>query len=114
VASFSARRPKGVPLVSLLVALIGVSIVFLTILLEGLAKAPALTYADARSATGLQAGPSVTAYPWSEAADPAARDPWGFPQRQCTSYVAWYLNSHGIPFATFTRGPRESAISLPQ
>jgi surface antigen len=68
-------------------------------------QSPSAMYLDARSASGLQGGPPLTAYPWADAPESAPGDPWGFPKRQCTSYAAWYLNSHGIPFATRTRGP---------
>jgi surface antigen len=62
-----------------------------------------LPFADARDRT-LRRGPSAGAYPW--AGEPGlAFDPWGFVARQCTSYVAWYLNAHGVPFGLRTRGP---------
>lgn len=61
-------------------------------------------FADARGVVALRAGPLLTAYPWPDEPDPTARDPWGYPKRQCTSYVAWFLNSHGVPFAWRTRG----------
>lgn len=66
---------------------------------------PTAPYADARGAAGLRPGPPVTAYPWAHQQDPFVEDPWGFAERQCTSYVAWYLNSHDVPFARRTRGP---------
>jgi surface antigen len=49
-------------------------------------------------------GPAKTAYPWAGAGAPLL-DPWGFVSRQCTSYAAWYLNAHGVPFGLLTRGP---------
>lgn len=57
-------------------------------------------------------GPPVSAYPWSAERDPAAEDPWGFVKRQCTSYAAWFLNSHGVPFARLTRGPAGVGLFL--
>jgi surface antigen len=50
------------------------------------------------------AGPSLGAYPWTGDRRPAL-DPWGFVARQCTSYAAWFLNAHGVPFGVLTRGP---------
>jgi surface antigen len=67
--------------------------------------------ADARG-HWLGPGPAVSAYPWSREPDPAAEDAWGFLKRQCTSYAAWFLNSHGVPFARPTRGPRGEAVFL--
>ncbi len=49
--------------------------------------------------------PAITAYPW--AADQTnGNDPYGMTKRQCVSYAAWYLNSHGTPFGYKTRGPK--------
>jgi surface antigen len=48
--------------------------------------------------------PSVYAYPWAGDQSNGA-DSYGMMMRQCTSYVAWYVNSHGTPFAHFTNGP---------
>jgi surface antigen len=49
--------------------------------------------------------PALTAYPW--AGDQTQdSDPYGMTKRQCVSYAAWYLNSHGTPFGHFTQGPR--------
>jgi surface antigen len=62
-----------------------------------------LPFADARDRS-LRRGPSATAYPW-DGQRGLAFDPWGFVARQCTSYVAWYLNAHGVPFGLRTRGP---------
>ncbi|HKP89224.1 MAG TPA: CHAP domain-containing protein [Thermoleophilaceae bacterium] len=33
-------------------------------------------------------------------------DPWGFYNRECTSFVAWKLNSYGFPFSNGMRGGR--------
>jgi surface antigen len=63
-------------------------------------------YADASLGSGLGPGPAPDGYPWADERDPQARDPWGFTKRQCTSYAAWYLNSHGVGVAARTRGPR--------
>jgi surface antigen len=49
--------------------------------------------------------PAITAYPWS-AALPGVNDPYGLTERQCVSYVAWYLNSHGTPFGDHTQGTK--------
>ena len=49
--------------------------------------------------------PAVTAYPWSGDRT-GGPDPYGLTMRQCVSYVAWYLNSHGTPFGYSTKGPR--------
>ena len=62
------------------------------------------TTVDARGHT-LGPGPATSAYPWATEPDPTAPDRWGFTMRQCTSYVAWYLNSHGVPVARRTWGP---------
>ena len=59
--------------------------------------------ADARGHR-LGPGPSAGAYPLAGEGG-LALDPWGFVARQCTSYVAWYLNAHGVPFGLLTRGP---------
>jgi surface antigen len=67
--------------------------------------------ADARG-HWLGPGPPETAYAWSTEADPAAGDPWGFVKRQCTSYAAWFLNTHGVPFAEKTRGPSGQGLFL--
>lgn len=49
--------------------------------------------------------PALTAYPW--ASDTTfGNDPYGLTMRQCVSYVAWYLNSHGTPFGYHTQGPK--------
>lgn len=68
-----------------------------------------LPRADARGHQ-LGAGPAAVDYPWPAQPDPGARDPWGFPERQCTSYAAWYLNTHGVPFNTRTDGPRGAGV----
>lgn len=70
-----------------------------------------LPSADARR-HGLGPGPALGAYPWARQWDPVALDRWGFVQRQCTSFVAWYLNSHGVPFAFRTRGPTGVGLFL--
>jgi surface antigen len=49
--------------------------------------------------------PAITAYPWWNDQTGAA-DPYGMTKRQCVSFVAWYLNAHGTPFAHFTKGPK--------
>src|SRR5665213_2730760 len=48
--------------------------------------------------------PAITAYPWW-ADEPGGNDPYGLTKRQCVSYAAWYLNSHGTPFGYHTQGP---------
>jgi surface antigen len=67
-----------------------------------------LPVADARSHR-LGLGPAPSAYPLAREGVPAL-DPWGFVARQCTSYAAWYLNAHGVPFGVFTRGPGGAAL----
>ena len=62
-----------------------------------------LPVADARGHQ-LGAGPALDAYPLAGERS-LALDPWGFVVRQCTSYAAWYLNAHGVPFGLLTRGP---------
>ena len=49
--------------------------------------------------------PALTAYPWASDAT-FGNDPYGLTMRQCVSYVAWYLNSHGTPFGYHTQGPK--------
>jgi surface antigen len=67
-----------------------------------------LPVADAR---GRQLGPapSTGGYPMAGGRG-LALDPWGFVARQCTSYAAWYLNAHGVPFGLLTRGPGGEAL----
>lgn len=67
--------------------------------------------ADARSQR-LGSGPSLDGYPWADQWNPVALDPWGFVQRQCTSFAAWYLNSHGVSFANRTRGAGGEGVFL--
>ena len=78
-------------------------VVVLAVLVLGWISQPA--YGDARDEL-LSTGPPTGPYPWAAQQDPAAIDPWGFVERQCTSYAAWYLHTHGVPLATRTRGPR--------
>jgi surface antigen len=59
--------------------------------------------ADARGRS-LAPAPTADGYPLA-AGRGLALDPWGFVARQCTSYAAWYLNAHGVPFGLLTRGP---------
>jgi surface antigen len=59
--------------------------------------------ADARDRQ-LRPGPPADGYPFSGDRG-LALDPWGFVLRECTSYAAWYLNAHGVPFGLRTRGP---------
>lgn len=82
-------------------------VVLVLVLLGGLQWAT-LPRADAHAAL-LGPGPPATAYPFAGADGPAL-DPWGFARRSCASYAAWYLDSHGVPFATRTRGPRGTAL----
>jgi surface antigen len=97
------REPLWVAvLVALLLTALGIGV--LTAWLR-----PAPTVADARGAAMTWAGPAPSAYPWSGPV-PSAADPWGFTQGQCTSFVAWWLNTHGVPFARHTRGPAGAAI----
>jgi len=59
--------------------------------------------ADARDHR-LGPGPSAGAYPLAQEHGPRLDDA-GFVARQGTSYAAWYLNAHGVPFGLLTRGP---------
>lgn len=77
--------------------------------LLGLAASGKLPSADARGHQ-LGPGPPLTAYPWPAETSRTADDPWGFTKRQCTSYAAWFLNSHGVPFAARTRGPAGTGV----
>lgn len=96
------RRPLWVAvLLAVAVTLVGVAV-----LTAWLRSAPSV--ADARGASMTLRGPAPNAYPWSGPV-PTAVDPWGFTQGQCTSYVAWWLNTHGVPFARQTRGPAGTA-----
>jgi surface antigen len=52
--------------------------------------------------------PALNAYPWANDQTNSS-DPYGETKRQCVSYVAWYLNSHGTPFGYHTQGPRGTA-----
>jgi surface antigen len=69
-----------------------------------------LPFADARD-RALRRGPSAGAYPLGGQLG-LALDPWGFVARQCTSYAAWYLNAHGVPFGLRTRGPAGEGFFL--
>jgi surface antigen len=55
--------------------------------------------------THIVTAPALTAYPWAKDQTNGV-DPYGMTMRQCVSYVAWYLNSHGTPFGRFTQGPK--------
>jgi surface antigen len=101
----AALRWRHTPALAWLVLALCVSAVLVGVSARGAGPKPAQPYADARVATGLRPGPSVPDYPWARERNRHASDPWGFPKRQCTSYVAWFLNTHGIPFALLTRGP---------
>ncbi|MGN6334234.1 MAG: CHAP domain-containing protein [Motilibacteraceae bacterium] len=99
------REPLWVAvLVALLVTALGIGL--LTAWLR-----PSPTVADARGAALTRQGPPPSAYPWSGPVPAAGGtgDPWGFIQGQCTSFVAWWLNTHGVPFARYTRGPAGEA-----
>lgn len=50
-------------------------------------------------------GPPATAYPYRVGAVPAL-DAYGFVTGQCTSFAAWWLNTHGVPLGVMTLGPR--------
>jgi surface antigen len=69
-----------------------------------------LPFADARDRS-LRRGPSAGDYPLGGQLG-LALDPWGFVARQCTSYAAWYLNAHGVPFGLRTRGPAGEGLFL--
>lgn len=99
-----ARR-STVELRTVAAVLLTIAAVVLTILaVRPRGTGSSWVYADARNAR-LGSGPGITSYPWADEGNPKAADPWGFPKRQCTSFVAWYLNSHGVPFAERTEGP---------
>ncbi|SFS71732.1 CHAP domain-containing protein [Marininema halotolerans] len=46
---------------------------------------------------------SASLYPYKFAGT-AGVDPWGFYNRQCTSFVAWRMNQHGLKFTNSMRG----------
>jgi surface antigen len=75
-------------------------------------NSPVPTYSspyDTRLATTHKVtAPAITAYPWANDQTKGS-DPYGETMRQCVSYVAWYLNSHGTPFGYNTQGPRGTA-----
>jgi surface antigen len=52
--------------------------------------------------------PAINAYPWAND-ESWAPDAYGLTRRQCVSYAAWYINSHGTPFGYYTKGPRGTA-----
>jgi surface antigen len=49
------------------------------------------------------AGPAATAYPYRTGALPTL-DAFGFVTGECTSFAAWWLNSHGVPLGVMTIG----------
>ncbi len=55
------------------------------------------------------AAPALNAYPWAWDTTNGS-DPYGLTKRQCVSYAAWYLNSHGTPFGYDTKGPKGMAV----
>lgn len=99
----SARRRRTIRVLTVLAAL--VAALAAGVLHHARSGDPALVYSDARGARLTFYGPPTTAYPWADAPAGGRLDPYGYPERQCTSFVAWYLNSHGVPFSRRTRGP---------
>jgi surface antigen len=63
-------------------------------------------YSDPRRVFQVARTPDPLLYPWRLVRDPTAIDTYGFTARQCTSYIAWFLNTHGIPFGRNVLGPK--------
>jgi surface antigen len=63
-------------------------------------------YRDPRRVFRVAQPPDAMMYPWRRVGNPSAADAYGFTARQCTSYIAWFLNTHGIPFARHVVGPK--------
>ena len=53
----------------------------------------------------VKAPASLGAYPWAND-QTGGNDPYGQTKRQCVSYAAWFINSHGTPFGYYTQGPK--------
>lgn len=53
---------------------------------------------------------SASLYPFKDAST-SGIDPWGFYNRQCTSFVAWRLNQDGIDFSNTMKGGKFSNAS---
>lgn len=62
-------------------------------------------YATRVATTHVVKAPAITAYPWASDTTGSV-DLYGLTRRQCVSFVAWYLNSHGTPFGYSTQGPK--------
>jgi surface antigen len=65
---------------------------------------PSLVRRPAPSAHLTDTGPDATAYPYRPGSTPSLDD-YGFVAGQCTSFVAWWLNTRGLPFGVVTVGP---------
>lgn len=69
------------------------------------ARAVAVPVRVAGSAVQSPAGTVAPAdYPFDRSRAPL--DEYGFVAGECTSFAAWWLNRHGVPFGVLTVGPR--------
>ncbi len=57
-------------------------------------------------------GPKPSSYPFKAGLGPFTLDTFGFVVGQCTSFVAWWLNAHGVPMAVLTVGPHGTGSFL--
>lgn len=53
---------------------------------------------------------AAAAYPYDRRQAPLDR--FGFVAGECTSFAAWWLNAHGVPFGVVTVGPRATGRFL--
>lgn len=83
-------------------ALLGLAFLVLPAVEAGAVPGPIRVAADARVVV---AGPGAESYPYRAGRAPRL-DAYGFVVGQCTSFVAWWLNSHGLPFGVLTVGPQ--------
>ena len=68
------------------------------------ARAVGMPVRVAGGATQTGAGLAAVDYPYDRSRAPF--DEYGFVAGECTSFAAWWLNRHGVPFGVLTVGPR--------
>lgn len=95
------HRPRGRRLRAfvLLAAVVAALFAAATVATGAKAAMPVRVAGDA--AVRLPAAPDVAEYPFRS----APFDSYGFVAGECTSFVAWWLNAHGVPFGVLTVGP---------
>jgi surface antigen len=95
------RSPVWLPWLVALPVWLALSVVVVPAAVAGALPMP--IRAPAATARLSSSGPAATEYPYRSEAAPAL-DAYGFVARQCTSFVAWWLNSRGLPFGVITMG----------